>query len=621
MKTAILVYEIAQIEELEQVLSSIDKKDKYNYIIIALGADIEFRLEKVGIQFISGRGFRKTLPVERLTFAQKLSWDLFKSKELAFFSYKNIALGKIHAAALQQYLSVFLYYLCVLDEIVQSSHRFKRVIVLPSHIIVSSTSALLAEAEVNVVVDASKVVCAHHGIEVQIPHKRTTIDNTGNISFIVKRTLFGYALTVLNFIQLLRPRKKIRLLITDYWKNINPYITELPEAEIILMDRGEVFKAGWRNVWRHKMQFVHSTRFSSSHTHKISKEYSNKFITEWESKKKDIALIRDTVFHGYVLQGIIEAAVNRIITVGGEGTVLDIENTYTMIKVLTPDAVMVRASVSLQRHFAILCYVARSLNIPSIEVQHGLLYLGPGSYANHPTAEYIADYGSLARQGLRGIGYTDDKLFDIGSPRFDIYAHTQEKLKKEDGQRNILCIVPAVSTGLWVDTYEIIDFCQSIATAVREIPGIEITMKLRPGYANQVFYEEVFKRVFNHVSYTIAQKEPLYKLGTKTDIIVSCYSTALLEALLVQKPVIYIGILPMHESLGAEIRQYEDEGALLMAHSTEDLKCHISSVVASHQLQNKLSVGAHTFMKEHYSFVGDASKCLAKAMWSIIKEK
>jgi len=583
-------------------------------------------LEEVGITFLSGRDFRNTSPIERLTFAQKFSWNVFDDSLFDFFSYKGIKLGEIHAPALQKYLSIFLYYIDFIGQLAKSPHGFKRFIVFPSLEVVPDTSGLLALLEVNIVEEVARVVCTHHDIALSIPKSRINKLSIGrkihSNFFVFKRAIFGEFLEILNlFMSLCKSHNGIRLLITDYWRNVEPFLAELPKAEVILMDRSEAFNVGLRNIWKYRMRFVHSNNYTSHKVRKIVSNQGQIFIDSWEQIKNNVECIQQARFNEYSIASSIKKAISHIIVVGGDGAVFDIENTQLMMYKLRPDIVMVRASVSTQRHFSILCYVARILGIPSMEVQHGLLYLGPGSYADHPSAEYIACYGPLARRGLRKIGYTDKKLFDIGSPRFDVYSEIRKisTIKKISKHINILCIIPGVSLGLWIDTYDVIDFCESIATSTAKVSGAITIMKLRPGCTHQAFYKQVFKRTFNPDSYRIAQSEPLVELFVNTDVVISCYSTALLESLLVHRPVIYSGILPIYESLGIELIEYKKEGALLLASTTKELTGHLFSVVESTSLREKLSSEATIFMKKHYSFVGEASSRLADTIQSIVK--
>ncbi|MES2203229.1 MAG: hypothetical protein V4474_02850 [Patescibacteria group bacterium] len=623
MKTALVIYEARQIRVATEKIASLSVEERSQYTIIALGADIEFRLEEQNISFVSGRNFRKTLPVERLSYAQHISWALCTDPALTFFAHRGVSLGRVYAAAVQEYVSIFLYYIDIFNEIARSSYDFRHLVVPSTQAIFTSASGVLAELELHASVDAAKLVCTQHRISIDVlPPNKTSDFSRGrarNVSFKLKRALFGLALGIWNsVIKICLPPKKIRLLVTDYWRNIEPYLDEMPEAEVMLMDRSEIFQAGLRQSWMHRMRFIHSADFSSRGASNVAAKSGKELYAEWTRVKSDVGTLDQASFCGYPLRKPFEVVIDRLISSAADA-VFDIENTYTMLHDLKPDIVMVRASVSAQRHFSLTCYVAQALGIPSLEVQHGLLYLGPGSYANHPAAEYVADYGPLSREGLKNVGYTDKQLFDVGSPRFDVYARSATYVAAApDVSAGTVYIMPAITVGLWVDTYDFIDFCESIAAA--SVPQEVVTLKLRPGPEHGLFYKEVFERVLGTVAYRIARREPLPELLAKARFIVSCYSTALLESLLMDKPVVYAGLTTMHRTLGLEIENYAEKGALLMAHSTEELKQQLTKLRQSPELQKEFKKGAQMFMASNYTFRGDASRRLADTIRTITKK-
>jgi hypothetical protein len=608
MKTLLVIYQTAQVSRLEKVYSEFLTNDK-EVEILALGADVEFLLKEKNIPHTSGRKFRRRTPPEHLFAAVQLGEQVLHDRRFKFFEYRGISLGELYTMAFQDYLVRFFYYLS-LARSVFAAYPEVEVRLLQTSDMVSPTSGLLAVFEARVTIDAFELVAKAEKRLLEIlgepPVWEASITRRSEKA---KRIVSETALSIFNYIMFLLPRKRVRIFASDYWKNISPLLGELPDAELLLLDRAQIKNVRFADLLRHHMRFVKIDSYVRARERAGAKGKVTFFNMQWKTARNLYAASYS--YDGYSLDSFLEKILDRIVSVGGEHAVLTIDGSYRMLTKLQPDIVLVRASISAQPHFAILCRVSSALAIPSVELQHGIFYLGEGSFVRNRTAEYIAEYGAQSRSELQEIGYRQDQLFDVGSPRFDAYSKMKAYDAKQKESVTIGCIAPEVLTGSWNDSYDVYDYFAHFAEAVSSIPNVSVIIKLRATELNYAFYQKALAQAFSKTPYSVLRYEPLQDLLERSDFIVTCYSTALLEVLLCGIPMVYEATLPMQNELGKSLHAYEESGALIYAKTQEELEKAVKSLSEQAELRANYSRGAREFMNKNYLFDGQTSARLA----------
>jgi hypothetical protein len=621
-QSAILIYELQQIHVLTDFLSSISEQEKAALTVIALGADIEFLLERQGISFQSGRDLRNVTHLDCHIHAEKIGREVLNDPTFYFFSYRSVPLMNVCTPVLQAYLMSILYFVDVITTLTEKHPYFTRLILFPHTYIPLETDGIMAPLEASAAVDAARIVEKKYNLEIFIPKFETSamlLKVRTNIAlYYMKRRFFGWALFILNTIITIGISKKnIRILVSDNWKNISSLVRELPDAELLLLDRAEVRKIGWSAIWRNRMRFIHVQSFVSGTERKASQAQVHAFSLQMGKIQSENVILKEAEFRGHSLSSVLSVAIQNLLERGGARAINLTNGSYALCEQMRPDVVLVRASLSTQMHFPILCHVARALEVPSLEVQHGLLYLGPGTFINRPAVQYMATYGPLTSEGFKKFGYTDKTLFNIGSPRFDAYQTIHDKkpiLSPDERRFTIAAIVPEVLPQSWSDSYEIVDYLSGLASAVANIPNALVILKLRPDPHNEEFYRSAIAQTFSSVPHKIAQYEPLVEVFAESDAIVAIYSTTVLEALISGRPTIYNGSLEFHKALGRDLAGYADAGALVMANTREELTRALESLVRNPQIRKSLVEKADNFMAQNYSFDGRASRKLADAV-------
>lgn len=614
-KTAVVIYKSEQVRLLPDLIAS---RAGEACEVIACGADIEYLLEARGVAYRSAKEFLTLHPYERLRMAREMSETIMHDEVLGFFSHDGISLGRLYMPSLFYYLTTFLYYFDIASGALKG---YDAAVTWVSTGKDNPSLATLERLTARALADGMRMVCNEEGREyAEIPVEEPDARLRGAL-FALTRTAFGTAMRVLNALVSMAPRKPIRIIASDYWRNISSLMRELPESELVLLDRAESREVGLRGIWRHRMRFQHAESFLSLGARRAAADAPQRFAEGWEKAREGHAPFMRAHFKGYSLTPVLETVMRRFIERSGK-VVANIDGARAMLSALKPDLVMVRASVSAQTHFAVLCEVARQLGIPSLEVQHGIFSVGPETETVFRSAEYIADYGPLEQKIWREHTYAARSTFiDVGSPRFDPYIEkgvTREPAA--DGRFKILHIAPPWFPGSWNDSWDLVTYFETFAAAVRDIPHVHVTVKLRAGPAGSEFYREAIRRAFGDIPYSIAQKESLADVLPDADLVVTCHSTAILESLLAHRPTVLDASLPVYTRLARnDFVPHRAEGAFLVAESPDELRTMVAGLASDPASRRALAERGRRFMAAHYLFEdGKSSVRLADAIRALV---
>src|SRR3989344_3729783 len=255
----------------------------------------------------------------------------------------------------------------------------------------------------------------------------------------------------------LPPPMHPRVLANDYWRNIGPVFARLTKGEMLLLDRSEFMNIGLASLWRFRMRFSHIADFEDS-TRKGEREKTAALFTAHVKKlADDDRYLSDISFRGFPLRPLVIGALGDIALRAVSRTLDEVDGAYEMIQRVKPDSILLRTSVSSQTHFPVLAFVGKALGVPSIELQHGLEFLGPGSGSVRRVAGYVGVYGPLVREEMERAGFPRERLPLIGSPRFDQYAQFVAKTPKSPSKKkdmyDVLCICPIAVFGECTDSY------------------------------------------------------------------------------------------------------------------------------------------------------------------------
>lgn len=620
-KTLIILYEASQVAKVEELISKVEGP----YEILACGADIELLLREKKVAYRSARSLRATPTPERLIFVKELGEKLLKGAELSFFSYRGVTLGPIFMPGLQYYLQRFLYYFDIVASALEQ--KYPRVILFAPPVEPGPLSVILQKNISWAVPDAVRHICNEQRIscEIVVPDRLSAGGASfEQLRFRTMRAVFGVLVTLSNLIvRILIPKKKIRILGSDLWKNIAPLVEHLPDAEFALFDRAEALNIGLRGILRNRMQFVHAADFVANSSRKEMARIKENFKTQLDDFLSQNPNFLIHTFRGHNLAPILERAISRIVGIGSIRTLGEVEGAFRVIETYQPHVVMVRAGISGQTHFAALCEVARLCGVPSLEVQHGILSIFTGDLTNDPSSEYIAEYGAFVREQLESNNFAPRSHFlDVGSPRFDVYASPPKK-EIDPNVFEVLHIGPPLWPGGWNDSYDVVDYFIATAEAVRSVPNVHVTIKLRASHVDEEFLRKTIQKTFGSIPHSVVLFESLFSLLEKADVVVSCHSTAFFEALLTHKPVVLDATLPVYTALAdADLSAYEKAGALFVARNQGELRDSLQRLAQNVEERARYEQNAERFIKNNFLLSdGKSSQRLAIAIHKLAEEQ
>ena len=612
------VLEVRHVEEAARFLRA-QRLGGDEYRIIALNADVEAALDHASLSYISAKTFRAD---DAAPMVHGEGWveSLFHDPQWSFFSYREVSLSRLYFFPLQVYCSLLLYYADIVARVMEhypDAHRYVVFSSEPPPVRGGPIEAL----QVTLLADTVALLAQSHGGEVVFASPSAAPVASHQVSFALQRAFFSFVLSIYHAcITAVRRPRRICILASDYWKNLAPYVDHLDDAEIILLDRMEGFHAGWRSLWTYRMRFMHIDSFTPRAS-AARIDAGHRIQAGWRDVQAGSG-VPGLLVRGVSLRPLVLRVLDHVVSHALSVVLPEIDAAYVMLARLRPDVVELRSTMSVQPHFVILAQVARALGIPSLEMQHGLEYYGPGSMDRRHSAEHMGVYGPLTERELRAAGDTI-ATHVVGSPRFDVYATLPADARASAGAHTgviVLCIAPPIAPGLATDTYDIETYFTAVAQAARAVPQVSVIIKLRPGRTRQTFYESVIARAFEGVPHRIAQLEPLAELYPRSDIVVSCYSTALLEALQCGKPLIYLGLSAGYALMGRHhFTPYVERGAMALATTPSELAQALHSLATDASAREDMSTKAMAFLAQAYAFDGKASERAAALIVSLAK--
>lgn len=603
----VLIYAIEQLPALEHFLGGQSRKS-IDTVVVALDAEVDMQLREKGIIFVSARDHRaKTsdhylYAEEWLTFLEQSTWNWFR--------YRDISLGQLFYPTLQDYMRQAIYYVDIIARMCGNHNELKRIHVLAPAQDVPHSGASIAQRQISIVADCAKLVGTQLGIDVIVHERRSkkTHQQAKTHIFFLQRALFSFGLSLLNLCtHVLRPRGKIRILASDYWRNIAPVLGHIPGAEVILCDRKQILNVRLRNAWRYRMRFL---SLDSYQAHDREEARQRAFRTIKDTWRKIPVPISEVMRIGNIsLEPLFREVLDEVIQSWLPSILQKIDELYALVDALQPDIIMLRATVSQQWHFPLLALIGQVRNIPSLELLHGMEYPGPGAIDKRHLARYLGVYGTHTQQQMLQVGFRKENLPIIGSPRFDTYALQQYARKRDERgttqNPHIFCTAPDIFLGAAFDTYDIESYFSSIAQSVREIRGASVLIKLRPGRHRETFYRRAIAKAFDGVPHTIAQFESLRDLFPQVDFAVSCQSTVAIEALQCGVPLVLFAATPVEAlMLKYNFADFAREHAVVLCLNAEELNANVKKLAQDTDALTTLSHSSRVFLEREFAFDG-----------------
>lgn len=241
------------------------------------------------------------------------------------------------------------------------------------------------------------------------------------------------------------------------------------------------------------------------------------------------------------------------------------ETLQKLMKEKEINCVLLDSSGSITERVAIKA--AKKLNIPCIRFLHGGLYM-PTRKWDYPKNLYICIPNEDVKERLLELGAKEENIFLTGATFLEDLPEKKEN--KSENKQILFCTTSLVeeSTMKKEKYFKIIE---NILSATKEIQKTDMIIKLHPSEIHKKEYEKIIKKL-NLKNVRIIQKgtkKELYDLMNSSNLIITFYSTILLEANILEKPTILI----THEELSpTQKTRFKENKAVIKLEYNKDPK-------------------------------------------------
>ncbi len=386
---------------------------------------------------------------------------------------------------------------------------------------------------------------------------------------------------------------------------------------------------GLGEIWTRSKSpnFTVIEEYGNRRAHKKTSQSIKDIKSIWNKHKTEI---QDSfVFDGVNISSILEKQFSCYFSTRLKGHMRDYYLIKEMLDNEKPSAVVYPGETS---EFAkALFHLCREQNIITVGMQHGVLhkYLGWIHQKNEvstkktgpdicPIPDITMVYGPSYRETLIRYGkYPEKNVFVSGSQRFDRIVKSKKIFRKDKffSEHSIDAgkkIITYVTSPIAAADAEMMN--EALMNVVNKINNTHLVIKLHPSETPDV-YEKIAKNL--GIKPIILRDADLYEVLNATDIVVTHLSTAALEAMIFDKPVIVINLTG-----SADRVPYVKEGAAFGAYTKEELEKTLKALLESKRTYEKKRKFVKKFVYKYaYKTDGKASERIAKKIEELMKEK
>lgn len=611
-KKGIHLFFIYEPEQVPVILARIAGKEKVK--IVALDYEVELELKKRGINFTSLSDISVSPDGDRdlLEYTRTLALNWYTSKETAFLEHDGILLGEQHEVVVLYYLQTLVYYISVLEQVLSHFPNVIKISVPMSFHYVSDLADPTAIYKERLPLDVLRLLANRRGITLEVispPITHNARDKWFNFKTKLSQFMFGRVVRVSNaLVNFFTKQRPIKIFVSDPWSRLESFIKKMDDVELVMTRRKELKVMKW-DVFKTRARFHHRLDFVDEEIRKVARSSAQEIAKKWDALGNDPSVSKPFKYKEISFWPIAKEMLDSLVKNHTEDAIATIENTKKLFKYYGVNCVLLFAST--KGYNNVIARVAKRMDIPSIELQHALTNNQKTLVHCRLNSRYLAAYGALTRKMYESWGVEPWRIIECGSPRFDSYFSPlgkdeletiRLKLHLDNKFVNVLVNVPQIYLSLEYGNYTSYEVEQTLkvyAELQKEIQGVRLMLRPRPGPWRQNFYRrEETLGLFNGETRYV-QSEDLRVLLALSDVVISGGSTMILEALILRKPV--IAYLP--KKLDHDFQAFEDAGAILVARTKEELFKHASHLKV---LENRemLVRRADDFLRENFILDG-----------------
>lgn len=240
-----------------------------------------------------------------------------------------------------------------------------------------------------------------------------------------------------------------------------------------------------------------------------------------------------------------------------------------------------------------------------------------GAYGwGHAGCTKIAVSGEYTKNLLIAEGIDPKDIIITGQPRFDGLCSEEKNIEIEKSidhdKINILWATQCMVEAGYCSKEEWNEYVEKVINSLKELGRYQLSIKVHPEEDSQR-YEHLENNPHIHI-----YENSLNELLRTCDVLITYTSTTALEAMILNKPVIIMGLL-MNQFLN--LSPYVKSGAAIGVYKEEDLAPTIKDALYNEEVRKKLAEARKKFVYEHgYIPDGKASERVANLIVQMIEE-
>ena len=273
----------------------------------------------------------------------------------------------------------------------------------------------------------------------------------------------------------------------------------------------------------------------------------------WQRWRNDSSFRRSLTYRGVNLWPLLEVRFQFLFETYLAEALRIFHGVESLLRRESPDAVLIEYEEGSYGRAATA--IAQRMGIPTVALQHGIhggayipsyffrevLWEGEGDVTACPIPTRTAVFGEHTREMLTGVSaYPNEAVVVTGSPQYDVLLGARDLLPKDAAKRSLGLEegpLVVVTSSIFTEIDDRQWFVDNVLQAVRKASHLNWAVKLHP-HESAAMWEKTAARQRN--SLPILFRDRLWPLLAAADFVVSWYSTTILEAMLLEKPVVVL---------------------------------------------------------------------------------
>ncbi|MBI2026976.1 MAG: CDP-glycerol glycerophosphotransferase family protein [Deltaproteobacteria bacterium] len=247
-----------------------------------------------------------------------------------------------------------------------------------------------------------------------------------------------------------------------------------------------------------------------------------------------------------------------------------------------------------------LILVARTLHIPSLWMQHGILAESNGHH--HLLASHFMAWGKASANWFENYGCSPSKITIVGNYKMDSMIHWKPKMSKnslfeklalDPSKRTILFAPQQINkfSSFWTDDL-FYTKALDILSIIKKYPHVQCLIKADP-QEDISPYIDLIKQVLPVAAAAIKQIN-IFDVLYYCDALITLDSTVALEAMIFHKPIITYNLTKRKDRV-----DYGGSGATFAAYTPEGLAVIMEKLMRGHLAASGLKRRQEIFLKNY----------------------